>query len=62
MVGLSAVIMEGLSAVFLAGWPEFFGEEVVVVGIKIRAANSDQRHTLSCFRTNEDFLIYISKF
>ena len=27
--------LEGLSAVFLEGWPEFFGEEVIVLKIKI---------------------------
>jgi len=51
VAGLSAVILvrhfscppslwrsgglEGLSAVFLAGWPEFLGEEVIVAKIKI---------------------------
>ncbi len=37
---------------FVAGWSEFFGEEVIVSRIKIRAANSEQRSLLSCFRTN----------
>ena len=33
--GLSAVIMADLPAVIMAGWPEFFGEEVIVARIKI---------------------------
>jgi len=43
LAGLSAVILvrrlcggvEGLSAVIMEGWPEFFGEEVIVARIKI---------------------------
>jgi len=36
-IGFHAIYqeIEGLSAIILAGWPEFFGEEVVVARIKI---------------------------